>query len=87
MKIELHKQFKVPIDGLIPIAEEITIHKEKRAALDNKPFVKVEAAATSPEAEEKEDEEVVPELSDRKAHKKMMKSMQKEKRQLKKQLK
>ena len=25
MKIELHKQFKVPIDGLIPLAEEITI--------------------------------------------------------------
>ena len=30
MKIELHKQFKVPIDGLTPIAEEITIAKEKK---------------------------------------------------------
>jgi len=27
MKIELHKQFKVPIDGLIPMAEEITLQK------------------------------------------------------------
>jgi protein LTV1 len=25
MKIELHKQFKVPVSGLIPLAEEITI--------------------------------------------------------------
>lgn len=31
MKIELHKQFKVPIDGLIPLAEEITLIKEKKA--------------------------------------------------------
>lgn len=30
MKIELHKQFRVPVDGLIPIAEEITIAKEKK---------------------------------------------------------
>ena len=25
MKIELHKQFKVPLDGLIPLAEEIIV--------------------------------------------------------------
>ena len=25
MKIELHKQFKVPVDGLLPLAEEITV--------------------------------------------------------------
>jgi len=31
MKIELHKAFKVPIDGLAPIAEEIIIQKEKKA--------------------------------------------------------
>jgi len=37
MKIELHKQFKVPIDGLIPLAEEITIRKEKKKVL-NQPF-------------------------------------------------
>jgi len=30
MKIELHKQFRVPIDGLIPLAEEINIQKEKK---------------------------------------------------------
>ena len=30
MKIELHKAFKVPIDGLTPIAEEIVIAKEKK---------------------------------------------------------
>jgi len=41
MKIELHKQFKVPIDGLIPLAETITLKKEKKAD-ENKPFQKVE---------------------------------------------
>jgi len=30
LKIELHKQFKVPIDGLIPLAEEIIVKKEKK---------------------------------------------------------
>jgi hypothetical protein len=33
MKIELHKQFKVPVDGLnglIPIAEEIMVKKKKK---------------------------------------------------------
>lgn len=29
-KFELHKQFKVPLEGLMPIAEEITIKKEQR---------------------------------------------------------
>ncbi len=36
MKIELHKQFKVPVDGLqglIPIAEEINIKKKKKKLL------------------------------------------------------
>jgi len=32
MKIELHKQFRVPIDGLTPMAEEIVLSKEKKAA-------------------------------------------------------
>jgi hypothetical protein len=36
MKIELHKQFKVPVDGLIPMAEEIVVQKEKKAAKNNK---------------------------------------------------
>ena len=40
IKIELHKQFKVPIDGLIPLAEEITIQKEKKTAIESKPFSK-----------------------------------------------
>ena len=44
MKIELHKQFKVPVDGLIPLAEEITIQKEKKASMDNKPFSRVPAS-------------------------------------------
>lgn len=30
MKIELHKQFRVPVDGLMPIAEEILVQKEKK---------------------------------------------------------
>jgi len=46
----------VPVDGLIPLAEEITLKKEKKAAGDQ-PFVKVDqmqmAATSSPrEAEE-----------------------------------
>ena len=34
MRIELHKAFKVPLDGLIPIAEEIIIAKEKKKRQD-----------------------------------------------------
>jgi hypothetical protein len=32
LKIELHKQFKVPVTegGLIPIAEEVDLKKEKK---------------------------------------------------------
>ena len=30
MKIELHKAFRVPVDGLMPLAEEITIQKDKK---------------------------------------------------------
>ena len=37
-QIMLHKQFKVPVDGLIPVAEEITIQKEKRKADLSGPF-------------------------------------------------
>lgn len=36
--IQLHKQFKVPIDGLIPVAEEITIQKAKKKADLSGPF-------------------------------------------------
>ena len=42
MKIELHKQFKVPVDGLIPLAEEITLKKEKKEAGDQ-PFTRTSA--------------------------------------------
>ena len=34
MKIELHKAFSVPVDGLIPIAEEIILAKEKKKRQD-----------------------------------------------------
>jgi len=34
MKIELHKAFRVPVDGLIPIAEEIILAKEKKKQQD-----------------------------------------------------
>jgi len=40
MKIELHKQFRVPVDGLIPLAEEITLQKEKKQAAPQ-PFQRV----------------------------------------------
>jgi hypothetical protein len=44
IKIELHKQFRVPIEGLagaIPVAEEILTQKDKKATPDA-PFTKVE---------------------------------------------
>ena len=50
MKIELHKQFKVPVDGLIPLAEEITIQKEKKAAPGNTPFTRVQQDSERPPA-------------------------------------
>lgn len=43
-KIELHKQFRVPVDGLIPLAEEIVVAKEKKATA-SMPFTKVDEAA------------------------------------------
>jgi len=63
MKIELHKAFRVPIDGLMPIAEEIIIQKEKKiedskigpyqvAATKNKVV-----AVTDKKAADKEDSE------------------------------
>ena len=50
MKIELHKQFKVPVDGLIPLAEEITIQKEKKIAPGNTPFTRVQQESERPPA-------------------------------------
>jgi len=40
VKIDLHKQFRVPIEGLCPIAEEILIKKEKQPS--DMPFIKQE---------------------------------------------
>lgn len=93
-KIELHKQFKVPIDGLnglIPIAEEIEVKKKKK---DKAPASNAFEEDTSssegiheddekPEGEEKEEEELNP----RKAAKKAMKAERREKRKQKKDLK
>ena len=39
VKIDLHKQFRVPLDGLTPIAEEIIMKKEKKANEPNNPYV------------------------------------------------
>lgn len=40
MKIELHKQFRVPVDGMGVIAEEITIQKEKKQKdKEAKPYI------------------------------------------------
>jgi hypothetical protein len=59
MKIELHKQFRVPIDGLIPVAEEITLAKEKKKKLDSLgPYT---AAAEPVQKAQVEDEKAVPE--------------------------
>lgn len=86
MKIELHKQFKVPMDGLIPLAEEITLKKEKKE-IGDKPFTKqakepdsvaslTELPPGSPVAESKDEviEEEAPLQDDRKAHKKLVKA-------------
>ena len=86
MKIELHKQFKVPVDGLIPLAEEITLKKEKKEVGD-KPFTKqakelesvsalTELPPGSPAAQIKDEEveEEAPLQDDRKAHKKLVKA-------------
>jgi hypothetical protein len=42
VKIELHKQLKVPIEGLMPIAEEITKKKdEKKKAAAKGPYEEI----------------------------------------------
>ena len=74
MKIELHKQFKVPVDGLIPMAEEIVKIKEKKKAEPNQPFVKVEKQVTFSETvEEKSAADGAEQLDPRKAAKKALK--------------
>ena len=82
IKIELHKQFRVPVDGLTPMAEEIVVQKEKKAVA-NTPFTKIDESSS-----EDEPADEVGEADDsRKAHKKRVKEEKREKRRLKKELK
>lgn len=60
MKIELHKAFKVPVDGLIPIAEEIIIAKDKKKKQDKQgPYTTAEN-----ETSESDEEDVKAALSE-----------------------
>jgi protein LTV1 len=90
-RIELHRQFKVPLDGLM--AEEITLAgpakktaKEKAQQAKAGPLVE-----QSDEGEESSNEDVeapgAPGVSDKAAKKKQMKQEKREKRKLKKELK
>lgn len=91
MKIELHKAFRVPIDGLTPIAEEIVIQKqqkekEKRVG----PYVSAAPAETAVESESDDDGKAAadPNSKDEKKRlKKEQKAQQRDKRRLKKELK
>lgn len=85
MKIELHKQFKVPVDGLMPIAEEITIQKEKKKK--EKAVGPYQDVSGSDSVEEITAEDATKESKDKKALKKEVKEQQREKRKLKKELK
>jgi protein LTV1 len=87
MKIELHKQFKVPVDGLnglIPIAEEVIVKKKKKNS--NKAFEEDTSSeeddedneedqkdeGEKAEGDDKDDE--IKEINPRKAAKKLMKA-------------
>lgn len=95
MKIELDKQFKVPLDGLnglIPIAEEII--KEKKPKKANAASAFEEDSDEAPEeateptaADESGDEEPASKLNPRKQAKKEMKAERRQRRQQKKELK
>jgi protein LTV1 len=54
--IQLHKQFRVPLDGLTPIAEEIEVLKEAKK--------KVESMTAYVELSESDDDEVVEETGE-----------------------
>jgi len=87
MKIELHKQFRVPIDGLIPMAEEIVVQKEQKAKQNATSAFKVaESKAPADDEETPEGANGEP-ITDRKALKKLTKQENREKRKLKKELK
>lgn len=89
MKIELDKQFKVPLEGLnglIPIAEEII--KEKKPKKANKASAFEEDTTEAPEeateataADEDGEEEAAKELNPRKLAKKEMKAEKRQRRQ------
>lgn len=58
MKIELHKAFRVPIDGLMPIAEEIILQKEKKKEEKKVgPYVAASAADADGSDSDKEDDD------------------------------
>lgn len=85
IKIELHKQFRVPIDGLTTqVAEEILVEKEKKKAKEG-PFTKVEESSGNEENDKIGQDN--PETDERKAHKQRVKEEKREKRRLKKELK
>ena len=88
MKIELHKQFKVPIsglNGLIPVAEEIELKKDNKRKDKSKAFE--EQSSDEEENPEGEDSEEIQEVNPRKAAKKLMKAERRERRKQKKELK
>ena len=75
MKIELHKQFKVPIDGLnglIPIAEEIELKKKKKNKADQ--AFEEDTSESEEEEVQEDDEKEEKELNPRKAAKKLVKA-------------
>ena len=90
MKIELHKQFKVPVDGLnglIPIAEEIEVKKKKKKKAAKNAYEEDTSSEEEEVQEEEGPEKEEKELNPRKAHKKLVKAEKKEKRAQKKELK
>ena len=75
MKIELHKQFKVPIDGLnglIPIAEEIELKKKKKNKADQ--AFEEDTSESEEEEVQEDDEKEQKEFNPRKPAKKLVKA-------------
>ena len=97
MKIELHKAFKVPIDGLTPIAEEIVIAKEKKVNQTRQgPYTLAQKDQSSdsedqdfkaPPLEEQSKDKKSLKKELQKTQKKEVKVEKREKRKLKKELK
>ena len=93
-KIELHSQFKVPIDGLnglIPIAEEVRKKKKQKVNRTEAFESDSESEQSEGEGAESEDKEIAEEdgkeINPRKAAKKALKVERREKRKQKKELK